>query len=156
MPAICISKLIKNVYLCLGWWWAWPYLCCEFLLLLLFYGLEITGVLWKMSGAVRAALKSTTSVCALVQRSHGLLPMRCFSTEAEQPPLNSTPRPPPFFETDHSGTTFYFSHFCCCFSDYYYYYYNYGFITIFPLCLYTLLVLFMISWFAHPEAFWTV
>jgi len=69
-------------------------------------------VLWKMSGAVRAALKSTTSVCALVQRSHGLLPMRCFSTEAEQPPLNSTPRPPPFFETDHSGTTFYFSHFC--------------------------------------------
>ncbi|KAH1249446.1 hypothetical protein GmHk_05G012792 [Glycine max] len=59
-----------------------------------------------MSGAVRAALKSTTSVCALVQRSHGLLPMRCFSTEAEQPPLNSTPRPPPFFETDHSGLTY--------------------------------------------------
>ncbi|KAL2951660.1 hypothetical protein AAZX31_19G065300 [Glycine max] len=56
-----------------------------------------------MSGVVRAALRSTTSVCALVQRSHGLLPLRCFSTEAEQPPLNSTPPPPPFFETDHSG-----------------------------------------------------
>ncbi|TKY46388.1 hypothetical protein E2542_SST28427 [Spatholobus suberectus] len=59
-----------------------------------------------MSGIVRAALKSkcTASVCALVQRSHGL-PVRCFSTETEQPPLNSTV-PPSFFDTDHSGVTY--------------------------------------------------
>jgi len=34
-----------------------------------------------------------------------------------------------------------------------YYYYDYGFSTIFLLCLYTLLVLFMVSWFAHSKAY---
>ena len=33
------------------------------------------------------------------------------------------------------------------------YYYNYGFHTIFPLYLYTLLVLFINSWYAYSEAF---
>ncbi|KAL9323670.1 hypothetical protein ACSQ67_008527 [Phaseolus vulgaris] len=48
----------------------------------------------------RAALRSkcSSSVCALV-------PVRCFSTEAAQPPLNST-TPPPFFDVDHSGVTY--------------------------------------------------
>ncbi|RDX99708.1 hypothetical protein CR513_17207, partial [Mucuna pruriens] len=60
----------------------------------------------QMSGVVRAALRSkcTSSVCALVQGSHGL-PVRCFSTAAEQPPLNSTASPS-FFDTDHSGVTY--------------------------------------------------
>ncbi|KAK7380833.1 hypothetical protein VNO78_33352 [Psophocarpus tetragonolobus] len=59
-----------------------------------------------MSGVVRAALRSkcTTSVCALVQRSHGLS-VRCFSTETEQPPMNSSPAPP-FFGIDNSGVTY--------------------------------------------------
>ncbi|XP_020206780.1 uncharacterized protein LOC109791841 [Cajanus cajan] len=59
-----------------------------------------------MSGIVRAALRSKcgTSVCALVQRSHGL-PLRCFSTEAEQSLPNSTPSPS-FFDTDNSGATY--------------------------------------------------
>ncbi|CAJ1947641.1 unnamed protein product [Sphenostylis stenocarpa] len=59
-----------------------------------------------MTGIARAALRSkcTTSLCALVQRSHGL-PVRCFSTEAEQPPLDSTP-PPPFLDIKHSGVTY--------------------------------------------------
>ncbi|KAK7389428.1 hypothetical protein VNO78_24464 [Psophocarpus tetragonolobus] len=63
----------------------------------------LKSVLWKMSGVVRAALRSkcTTSVCALVQRSHGLS-VRCFSTETEQPPMNSSAGPP-FFGIDHSG-----------------------------------------------------
>ena len=37
-----------------------------------------------------------------------------------------------------------------------YYYFNYGFNTVFPLCLYTLLVLFLDSWFAYSEAYGTV
>ncbi|KAK7375634.1 hypothetical protein VNO78_35481 [Psophocarpus tetragonolobus] len=66
----------------------------------------LKSVLWKMSGVVRAALRSkcTTSVCALVQRSHGLS-VRCFSTETEQPPMNSSAGPP-FFGIDHSGPTY--------------------------------------------------
>ncbi|ESW23521.1 hypothetical protein PHAVU_004G054300 [Phaseolus vulgaris] len=53
-----------------------------------------------MTSIVRAALRSkcSSSVCALV-------PVRCFSTEAAQPPLNST-TPPPFFDVDHSGVTY--------------------------------------------------
>ena len=41
-----------------------------------------------------------------------------------------------------------------CFLDYYYY--DYGFSTVFLLCLYTLLVLFMGSWFAYSEVYGTV
>ncbi|QCD92744.1 uncharacterized protein LOC114182701 isoform X2 [Vigna unguiculata] len=70
-------------------------------------GIKIeTGVLWKMTCIVRAALRSncSSSVCAFVQRSLGH-PVRCFSTEAEQPPLNST-TPPPFFDVEHSGVTY--------------------------------------------------
>ncbi|WVZ13806.1 hypothetical protein V8G54_011372 [Vigna mungo] len=60
----------------------------------------------QMTCIVRAALRSncSSSVCAFVQRSFGL-PVRCFSTEAEQPPLNST-TPLPFFDVDHSGVTY--------------------------------------------------
>ena len=37
-----------------------------------------------------------------------------------------------------------------------YYYFNYGFSTVSLLCLYTLLVLFLGSWFAYSEAYGTV
>ncbi|XP_061348873.1 uncharacterized protein LOC133294233 [Gastrolobium bilobum] len=62
-----------------------------------------------MNSVIRGALRSKSSVCAL-QRSHGL-PIyleqlgRCFSTEAEHPPQNST-APPQFFRTDNSGLTY--------------------------------------------------
>ncbi|KAL2335180.1 hypothetical protein Fmac_016393 [Flemingia macrophylla] len=55
-----------------------------------------------MSGIVRAALRSKcgTGVCTFVQRSRHGFPVRCFSTEAEQHPLNS------FLDTGNSGVTY--------------------------------------------------
>ncbi|KAJ1397030.1 RNA-binding domain superfamily [Sesbania bispinosa] len=66
------------------------------------------GPMWKMGSVFRATLqRSNSSVCAL-QRTHGLQAFwpRCFSTEAEQPPQDSTTPIRQFLETDHSGLTY--------------------------------------------------
>ncbi|WJX25538.1 hypothetical protein P8452_14567 [Trifolium repens] len=55
-----------------------------------------------MGSVVRATLKKTNSSVCVFQRSNGFV-ARFFSTEAQQPPQDSTPR---FLHTDNSGLTY--------------------------------------------------
>jgi hypothetical protein len=55
-----------------------------------------------MGSVVRATLKKTNSSVCVFQRSNGFV-ARFFSTEAQQPPQDSTPR---FLHTDNSGIPF--------------------------------------------------
>jgi hypothetical protein len=61
-----------------------------------------------MGSVVRATLKKTNSSVCVFQRSNGFV-ARFFSTEAQQPPRDSTP---PFLHTDNSGIPFLWFFFC--------------------------------------------
>jgi hypothetical protein len=62
----------------------------------------ILGLIVEMGSVVRATLKKTNSSICVFQRSNGFV-ARFFSTEAQQPPQDSTPR---FLHTDNSGIPF--------------------------------------------------